>query len=59
MTLQQGKAPECNYTARLVARDTDMDLALLRLDNTDIAGNKIDLGSLPTVDVDYSYNITD
>jgi S1-C subfamily serine protease len=59
MTLQQGRTPECNYTAKLIARDADMDIALLKLDDIDIAGNKIDLASLPIVDIDYTYKIID
>jgi S1-C subfamily serine protease len=55
MTMEQGKTPECNYTARLITRNKKMDIALLQLDAKDIAGQTIQFASLPVLDIDYSY----
>lgn len=55
MTMQAGKIPECNYTARVIARNSDMDIALLQLDANDIYGNKVNFASLPVMEIDYTY----
>jgi len=47
--------PDCHYTASLVARDVEKDIALLRLDNTDIFGNTVDTDSFATLSLDYEY----
>lgn len=55
LTMQQWKIPECNYTAHVIVRNTDLDMALLQLDSKDINGNTVDFSSLPVLDIDFSY----
>jgi Trypsin-like peptidase domain len=54
-TMEQWKIPECNYTAHVIMRNTDLDIALLQLDNKDINGNGVDFASLPVLEIDYTY----
>jgi Trypsin-like peptidase domain len=59
MTMQAGQEPVCDYTAKLVARDENMDIALLQLDVKDLAGKTVDFASLPVMDIDYTYTVKD
>jgi hypothetical protein len=47
--------PDCHYTASLVSRDIERDIALLRLDGTDIFGNSVDKDSFATLPLAYDY----
>lgn len=47
--------PECNYTATLVARDTQKDIAILKINSKDIYGNAFDTSILQTITPDYTY----
>ena len=47
--------PKCNYTASVVARDPDKDIALLQIDPNDIFGNAVNFSSFTTLPVDYTY----
>lgn len=44
--------PNCLYTAHLVQRNSDMDIAVLRLDQTDIFWQQVDLASFPILEID-------
>lgn len=48
--------PVCNYTATLIARDQTMDVALLKIDPTDIFGNPVDYSKFKTIDIDFNYS---
>lgn len=54
-TVVQWSTPECNYTAHVIMRDPDLDIALLQLDNKDINWNIVQFSSLPVLDIDYTY----
>lgn len=41
ITFDVQKEPVCQYTARLVAYDKDMDIALLKINETDVFGNRL------------------
>lgn len=47
--------PKCHYTASVVTRDVDADVAVLQLDSTDIFGNKVDFNALSTLTMDTNY----
>ncbi len=55
MTVTQGSRPVCTYTASLVARDVERDIALLRLDTTDIFEKPTNLAQFPALPLAYSY----
>ncbi len=48
--------PKCYYTANLVARDTQKDIALLKINNTDIYWSKVDIENLQNIVPDYEYS---
>ena len=41
ITFDVSKEPECKYTARLVANDKDMDVAILKINNADVFGQGV------------------
>lgn len=47
--------PRCYLTASLVSRDAEMDIAVLRIDPTDISGQTVSFSSLPVLPVNYAY----
>lgn len=47
--------PRCHYTASVIARDIDRDIALLQLDSLDIFGRPVSFSSFATLPIDYSY----
>ncbi len=47
--------PRCHYTASVIARDIDRDIALLQLDSLDIFGRSVSFSSFATLPIDYSY----
>ncbi len=55
MTDNPSLPPKCHYTASVVTRDPDADVAVLQLDSTDIFGNKVDFNSLATLTMDTEY----
>ena len=54
-TITQWSIPECNYTAHVIMRDADLDIALLQLDDKDINWNTVQFSSLPVLEIDYTY----
>lgn len=50
-----GQKPVCDYTASLIQRDETLDLALLKIDPTDIHGNRVDFAMFPVLAIDYTY----
>jgi S1-C subfamily serine protease len=55
VTTDLSRKPECHYTASLIARDADKDLALLRIDPLDINGNPVSYHEFPVLQIDYTY----
>ncbi len=55
VTKKISEKPVCDYTASLITRDDKLDISILRIDPTDIYGNKVDYNNFKTIDVDYSY----
>lgn len=47
--------PVCSYTASLITQDSDRDIALLRIDSTDINGNKVDYSLFTPLMIDDNY----
>lgn len=47
--------PKCHYTASVVTRDPDKDIALLQLDPKDIFGNVVNFSSFIALPIDYTY----
>ena len=45
----------CPYTATLINRNETMDIAILKIDPTDIYGQKVDYTKFNTIDVDFEY----
>jgi S1-C subfamily serine protease len=41
ITFDVSKEPECKYTARLVANDKDLDVAILKINNADVFGQGV------------------
>ncbi|MBI2463575.1 trypsin-like peptidase domain-containing protein [Candidatus Peregrinibacteria bacterium] len=42
VTFEMNQAPVCDYSASLMAQNTELDLALLKIDATDIEGNTVE-----------------
>jgi hypothetical protein len=55
MSLTTSSRPVCNRTASLIAKDEQKDIALLRIDPTDIRGNNVNYTSFRMVSLDYAY----
>lgn len=55
MTDNPSLPPRCYYTASVVSRDADADVAILQLDTTDIFGKKVDFNALSTLTMDMEY----
>lgn len=55
MSLTTSSRPVCNRTASLLAKDEQKDIALLRIDPTDIKGNSVDYKNFRVVPLDYAY----
>jgi len=49
------KQPDCSYTASLLDRDPERDVAVLRIDPKDIQGNPVSFSSFPVISIDYNY----
>lgn len=47
--------PNCYYTATLVSRDTQKDIAILRINDTDIYWKKVDTSEFQTIEPDFNY----
>jgi len=56
MTKVLNTKPECNYTATLIARDENMDIAILRIDEKDIFGNDVEYTKFNHIDIDFDYS---
>lgn len=55
ITKTQWTRPDCTLTASLVARDVEKDIALLRLESTDIFWKPVNLEQLAVLPLDFSY----
>lgn len=55
MTKQAQARPVCDYTASLIARNSDMDISLLKIDPIDVHGKTVDYSQFATLPVDYDY----
>ena len=47
--------PVCKYTASLIVQDSDRDIALLRIDSTDINGAKVNYSVFTPLPIDTKY----
>lgn len=47
--------PQCHYTASVISRDVAKDIALLKIDPTDIFGRIVNYSSLNVLPLDYDY----
>ncbi len=47
--------PDCKYTASLISKDEQKDIALLRIDENDINGTKVDFTKFIPLSLDYTY----
>lgn len=50
--------PVCDYTASLIDRNSDMDIAILKIDPKDVHGNPVDYGQFATLPMDFAYRPT-
>ena len=55
MTDNPALPPKCHYTASVVSRDPDLDVAILQIDSTDIFGQKVDFTNLSTLSINMDY----
>lgn len=55
VTTQDGEKAKCPYTASLIERNELMDIAILKIDETDINGQKVDFSQFKSIEVDYAY----
>lgn len=55
MTDNPALPPRCHYTASVISRDAEADIAVLQIDATDIFGGKVDFGGLSTLPLDMTY----
>jgi S1-C subfamily serine protease len=53
VTEDSSKRPNCHYTASLIARDDQRDIAILKIDPKDIFGNITDYNAFTTIEVDF------
>ncbi len=47
--------PKCHYTASVIARDPEKDIALLQIDPKDIFGNAVNFSAFSILPIDYNY----
>lgn len=47
--------PRCHYTASVIARDPEKDIALLHIDSEDIFGRPVNFKSFSYLPIDYAY----
>ncbi len=59
LTFDDTKKPKCNFTASLVDRSKDLDIAVLKIDTKDIFWNDVDYTEIWKLDIDYTYNVND
>ena len=55
ITTDTSLRPRCHYTASLIERDIRADVALLRIDPTDIFGNDVNFADLSVLELNYDY----
>lgn len=55
VTKKTSEKPTCDYTASLIARDDDLDISILKIDEEDIYWNKVDYSKFKTIDIDFDY----
>lgn len=55
ITKNISQKPVCDYTASLIARDDKLDISMLKIDEIDIYGNKVDYTKFKTIDIDFEY----
>lgn len=47
--------PSCDYTATLIDRDENKDIAILKIDNKDINGIDVNYNNFQNIEVDFEY----
>ena len=57
LTYNDNKKPKCDYTASLVGRSKDLDVAILKIDSKDIFWNDVEYSSIEYLNIDYNYDI--
>lgn len=57
ITYDKSKKPSCDYTATLIDRSKNLDIALLKIDSKDIFGKNVDYDSFSSLDIDYDYDV--
>lgn len=55
ITFDPALPPRCHYTASVIDRDEEADIAILKLDSTDIFGKNINASSLETLNMNMQY----
>jgi len=55
MSLSTNSRPVCNWTASLIAKDAQKDIALLRIDPVDINGDQVNYSTFRVLSLDYDY----
>ena len=55
VTADPALPPQCHYTASVIARDAERDVALLQIDSLDIFGVPVNYSLFQTLGLDYSY----
>jgi hypothetical protein len=55
ITVDDTQRPKCHYTASLITRDIRRDVALLRIDPTDIFGKAVNFADMTTIELDFNY----
>lgn len=58
ITKDDTKEPDCDYTATIIDRDKDRDVAILKIDPYDLDWNKVDYSRFSYLDIDYNYDIS-
>ena len=57
LTYDENKKPDCNYTATLVDRDKNLDVALLKINPKDNSWNNFNYSDLEKLEIDFEYDI--
>jgi hypothetical protein len=56
MTEDPALPPQCHYTASVVSRDADADVAILQIAPTDIFGKNVDFSKFSTLPINMDYS---
>lgn len=55
LSLLDNQKPSCNYTAALISRDQEKDIALLKIHSLDIYGKEVNFSKIKKIEIDYNY----